>query len=195
MKKFFNWMMTAILICGASVFTACSSSSDDDNGGKTPEPEKETLTIEKLAGLWVTDYAQSGTEGDKSWTRVVEDILFRANGTGYYECYRLDGEKLVNATSVRDNGELHFTINDNTVTITGDENNMTQTLAYADGKLTVQGKTLQKATTEQQTLVNQLYADWQAGNSGDDDDDDNNLDSVDGNVDINNGGGGVNEVR
>ena len=36
----------------------------------------------------------------------------------------------------------------------------------ADGKLTVQGKTLQKATAEQQTLVNQLYADWSGGNSG-----------------------------
>jgi hypothetical protein len=160
-----------------------------------PEPEKDALTVEKLAGLWVTDYAASGTEDGKTWNRMVEDYQFSADGTGYYECYRLDGEIFVSASSVRDNGKLHFTISGNTVTIKGDENNMTQTLAYADGKLTVLGKTLQKVTAEQQTLVSQLYADWQGANSGDNDDENKNLSDVDGNADINNGGGGVNEVR
>ena len=157
MQKIIQWMMAAILICGTTVFTSCS----DDDANKDSE-----LTIEKLVGVWVTDYSQSGTEGDLSWNRVVEDYKFDADGTGYYECYRLDGEKYVDASSVRDNDSLHFTINGNTVTITGDKNNMKQTLTYADGKLTVQGKTLQKATTGQQTLVNQLYAEWSGGNSG-----------------------------
>ena len=150
-------MIAATLICGTTVFTACSSGDDDVKDNE--------LTIEKLVGVWVTDYSQSGTKGDLSWNRVVEDYKFDADGTGYYECYRLDGEKYVDASSVRDNDSLHFTINGNTVTITGDENNMVQTLTYADGKLTVQGKTLQKATTEQQTLVDQLYADCSGGNS------------------------------
>ena len=69
------------------------------------------------------------------------------------------------------------------------------TLTYADGKLTAPDRVVfQKATSEQQTLVEQLYADWQAANSGDDDGN-NDLTDVNGNVDVNNGGGGVNDVR
>ena len=33
MKKFMHWAMAATLICGASVFTACSSDDDDNNSG------------------------------------------------------------------------------------------------------------------------------------------------------------------
>ena len=33
MKKIMNWMLAAILICGASVFTACSSNDDNPAGG------------------------------------------------------------------------------------------------------------------------------------------------------------------
>ena len=43
--------------------------------------------------------------------------------------------------------------------------------------------------------MDQLYADWQGANSGDDDDNNNGLNDVNGNADVNNGGGGVNEVR
>ena len=157
MKRLLQWMMAAILICGTTVFTACSS---DDDANKDNE-----LTIEKLVGVWVTDYSQSGTEGDLSWNRVVEDYQFNADGTGYYERYLLDDELLVAVKSVRDADTFHYTISGNTVAITGDENNMAQTLTYADGRLTAQGKTLQKATDEQQTLVDQLYAEWSGGNS------------------------------
>ena len=188
MQKIIQWMMAAILICGTTVFTACSSGDDDD-------VKDNELTIEKLAGVWVTDYSQSGTEGDLSWNRVVEDYKFNADGTGYYECYRLNGEKYVGATSVRDNGTLHFTINGYTVTITGDDNNMKQTLTYTDGKLTVVNGQFSKATAEQQALVNQLYAEWSGGNTGEGGEGDNTLKDVGGNVDINNGGGGVNNVR
>ena len=80
------------------------------------------------------------------------------------------------------------------MTVKGDRSNKTQTLTYADGKLTAQGKNLLKATAEQQALVDQLYADWQGANSGDDDDNNNGLNDVNGNADVNNGGG-VNEVR
>ena len=30
MKKYFNWVLAAILVCGATVFTACSSDNDDN---------------------------------------------------------------------------------------------------------------------------------------------------------------------
>ena len=29
MRKIFNWVLAATLVCGASVFTSCSSDSDD----------------------------------------------------------------------------------------------------------------------------------------------------------------------
>jgi hypothetical protein len=59
-----------------------------------------------------------------------------------------------------------------------------------------EGFSVTKATTEQQTLVNQLYADWQGMNSGEEEEEEvQDLNDVDGNVDLNNGGGGVNEVR
>ena len=166
MKRFLNYLLIAATVCGIS-FAAASCSKDDD------ENNVEALTAQTLAGLWVIEYTESGTDGDVSWTRVVEDYQLNADGTGYYESYLLDGNKLVEAASVRDNGALHYTISGNTVTVKGDENNMTQTLTYADGKLTAQGRTWQKATAEQQTLVNQLYGDWQGANSGDDDDDNN----------------------
>ena len=174
------------------MLTACHS--DDD------EKKVENLTPEMLTGLWVSDYAQSGTKDGKTWTRVLEDYLFKADGTGYYESYLLDGEKLAVAEWTRDNCSFRFTISGNTVTV-ADQTGDTWTLTYdgSDGRqprLTDdEGISVTKATAAQQTLVDQLYADWQGKNSGDDDDDGNRLNNVDGNVDVNNGGGGVNEMR
>ena len=188
MRKMFQWAMAAAILCSTVMFSACSK-SDDEN--KQPE----TLTAEQLAGLWVTEYAESGTDGQLSWTRALDAYRFEADGTGYYECYLMDAGKFVKATSVRDYGALHFTISGNTVTVKGDRSNKTQTLTYADGTLTAQGKNLLKAIAEQQTLMDQLYDDWQGANSGDDDDNNNGLNDLNGNVDVNSGGGGVNVVR
>ena len=85
--------MAAALICGTVMFTSCK----DDN-------VVEALTAEKLVGLWVTDYAESGSNGELSWTRVVEAYRFNDDGTGYYESYQLDGNRLVMVKSVRDIG-------------------------------------------------------------------------------------------
>ena len=187
MKKIFQWAMAAALICGISFAAASCSKDDGDN--------VEALTAEQLAGLWVTEYAESGTDGERTWTRALEDYRFNADGTGYYESYLLDGQNYASAVLVRDEGALHFTITGSTVSITDDKTSSHWTLTYADGKLTAQGRTWQKATAEQQTLVEQLYGEWQKANSGDDDDKNNNLNDVNGNVDVNNGGGGVNVVR
>jgi hypothetical protein len=154
------------LLLALFAFTACSSSDDED------DKKVEELTVQQLAGLWAADYAQDKTDGDLHWTRVVEDYLFRADGTGYYESYQMDGSKLVGAQSARGEGSFHYTISGgqqgkNTVTITDDKSNKTWTLTYVDGKLTdTAGTVLQKATTEQQTLVEQLNADWVGMNSG-----------------------------
>ena len=150
--------------------TACSSSDDDDK-------KVDDLTVQQLAGLWVADYAENKTEGDLTWTRVVEDYLFRADGTGYYECFLLNGDNYAGAESARGEdgeGEFHYTISGNTVTVTIDKTGEKWTMSYADGKLTDPERiAFQKATTAQQTLVEWLYSEWQGMNSGEEGDDGN----------------------
>jgi len=46
MQKMMNWMLTAILICGASVFTSCSS---DDDSNKTNN------ISQKIIGKWMVE--------------------------------------------------------------------------------------------------------------------------------------------
>jgi uncharacterized lipoprotein NlpE involved in copper resistance len=156
MKKII-WIITVALL----TLTACSS--DDDN---KQEP-KDELTVEKLAGLWVAEYDQSATEDGITWTRVVEDFLFRANGTGYWEIYLLDANKLVGADGDRDTDKTHYTISGNTVNITIDNSIIECTLTYANGKLTdPEGTVYHRATTEQQTTIEQLYNEWLGMNTG-----------------------------
>lgn len=162
MKKIF-WIISVALL----TLTACSS-DDDDN-------KVQEITVQQLAGLWAADYAENKTEGDLHWTRVVADYLFRADGTGYYECFLLDGENYVGAESARGEdgeGDFHYTISGNTVTITIDKTGEKWTMTCADGKLSDPERTaFQKATTAQQTLVEQLYGEWQKANSALKDDD------------------------
>lgn len=183
-KKLFWIISVAILM-----LTACSSNDDDEN-------KAENLTAEQLVGLWVTEYAESGTDGDLHWTRALEDYRFNADGTGYYESYLMDGQKYIGALLVRDEGALHYTITGNTVNITDDKTSGKWTLTYADGKLTDSDRfVFQKATAEQQTLIDQLFGEWQKANSGNNKDENNELNDVNGNVDVNNGGGGIHDVR
>ena len=167
MKKLFQWVFAATVICGAMTFTACSSS---DDGEKTDD---NVLTVEKLAGWWIANYADNQTVGDVHWTRVVEDYMFSLDGTGYYEYYQTDGNRLVGAAMLRTTGKLHFTISGNTVAVTLDEMGITWKLNYADGKLTlVDGQSsmvYSKATAAQQAEIEQLYNEWKGANSGDDD--------------------------
>ena len=158
MKKYICILAVALL-----TLTACSS----DNG-----ESKDDLTVQKLIGLWVYDHKDSGSDDDVSWNRIVKDYVFRADGTGYWECFLIDGSKLVGAENVRDNGALHYTISGNTVTVTLDATGEKRTLTYADGKLTdAEHIVFQRATAAQQTEVEQWYADWQGMNSGEDGDD------------------------
>ena len=170
MNKIIFSLMAAILICGTTVFTSCS---DDDKG------DDNVLKPEKLAGVWYTSYADDQTVEDLHWTRVVEDYKFNADGTGYYEFYQIEGNKLVGAASTRDNGKLHYTISASpsgaggVVTVTLDAiKGATWTFNYADGKLTVDNDSgsvvngqYSKATSAQQTEVDQLYAEWKGSNS------------------------------
>ena len=49
MRQLKKWMLAAILICGISVFTACSS--NDDNSSPVPQPDLNLA--EKIVGKWM----------------------------------------------------------------------------------------------------------------------------------------------
>jgi hypothetical protein len=187
MKKLFFILSVALL-----TLTACSSDSNDSKF----EDQKEQLTKEKLYGIWATDYPKSGNEDGMIWDRVIKVYLFRGDGTGYYECYGLYGNEFVGAEMVRGDGDFHFTISGNTATMIDDATGEEWSIVYEDGKFTdPELFVFQKATTEQQRLIEQLYGDFQASNSGSESNGDSKIENVDGNIDITNGGGGVTDVR
>lgn len=50
MRKLEKWMLAAILLCGTSVFMACSSNEDNP----TPVPQPDINLAEKIVGKWMT---------------------------------------------------------------------------------------------------------------------------------------------
>ena len=169
MKTKFNkrilWMMAAILtLCGSVMFSSCSS--DDDDKDNSHEQAPKDLTMDVLKGLWVADYAESGTEGDLEWTRTVEAFQFSEDNTTYHESFQLNDGTLVMVKAIRDDATFSYIISGNTITIKGsDDDDKTVAFTYADGKLTTpEGMVLQKATDEQKTFINQLYGEASGGN-------------------------------
>lgn len=98
MKKVLSWMLAAILICGASVFTSCSNSDDPDTPVDnkkctrvevkyylTTAKENSTFFVGKYA-TWSGDKKEDpetilGTETNSDYTNVVstfprEEVFF-----------------------------------------------------------------------------------------------------------------------
>ena len=46
MKKIMNWMLAAILICGASVFTSCSSNEDSPSPAEQSKKDRKEEAVE-----------------------------------------------------------------------------------------------------------------------------------------------------
>ena len=68
MKKYLNWVLAAILICGASVFTSCTVS---DNPASPAEPDLGVA--EKIIGKWIT--AESDGKAIPTNGKVVFDFV------------------------------------------------------------------------------------------------------------------------
>lgn len=88
MKQLFNWMLAAILICGASVFTSCSSNED-----KPVVPGEPDLKLaEKLVGKWLYwgyDGQIAETEESSVTTFVMEGSTLKAYITQSLKKYDL----------------------------------------------------------------------------------------------------------
>ena len=68
MKKLMNWVLAAIITCGASVFTSCTVS---DNPAQPAEPDLNVA--EKIIGKWIT--AESDGKAIPTNEKVVLDFV------------------------------------------------------------------------------------------------------------------------
>ena len=104
-KNFFHWMFAAILICGASVFTSCSS--NDDN------PTQPDLNVaEKIIGKWMVEEL----DGQACPTNLKAVITFLSPTKAYGSLSDYYSESWNNHTSA------NVIINGNDVTLTAFEN-------------------------------------------------------------------------
>ena len=114
MKKYFSWMMTAILVCGTSVFTSCTD--NDDN------PVQDDLNVsEKIIGKWMVEEL----EGKACPTNLKAVITFLSptNAYGSLSDYYSD--------SWNNHASADVVINGNDVTLTAFENEHTKHVTVA----------------------------------------------------------------
>ena len=100
MKKFFNLMLAAILICGASVFTSCTNS---DNPAQPVEPGLNVA--EKITGKWMVAEIE-GQPCPTNWKTVLTFVSpTQAYGSlsDYYSLSwneRVEGDVEINGNNV-----------------------------------------------------------------------------------------------
>ena len=94
-----QWVLAAaLIISGLGVLTSCE---------KFEEANHDILC------QWICDYAEEGicAGNGLEYNRVVEVYTFFEKGTGYYECYLLNGDELVSADYVRgENGNFRYDV-------------------------------------------------------------------------------------
>ncbi len=121
MKKKLLFMLAATLVCGASVFTACTS--NDDN----PAPQSDLNLAEKVIGKWITadSYNQPMVTNEKatmdivSTTKAYVSASFSHNpaaGTAWFNMLEtdvtIDGNKM---TQIQQYDEHTKTVNEFTI--------------------------------------------------------------------------------
>ena len=96
MKKIMNWAMAAALICGASVFTACT----DDTSDNPVSPEQPDLNLtENIIGKWMV----SEIEGQPCPTNWKTVLTFESSTKAYgslSDYYSLSWNERVEASVV-----------------------------------------------------------------------------------------------
>ena len=123
------WMLAAILviICGTSVFTSCSSDSDDN-------PVPESGASGELVGQWYSDVS-GATYAAWTYGKAWQQTELKADGTGVTNIYYLDGDVAL----AREHYSFTYTATDGLLTMDIAERNTKTTARYAvsDGKLTL----------------------------------------------------------
>ena len=114
MKKYLNWMLAAILICGASVFTSCSS--NDDNPVKPVEPDLNVA--EKIIGKWML----AENDGETALTNEKTVVTFLSATKAYQSVSRVNYDETVPKWRAKE--ECDMTIDGNTVTLLSHSSNI-----------------------------------------------------------------------
>ena len=114
MKKYLNWMLAAILICGASVFTSCSS--NDDNPVKPVEPDLNVA--EKIIGKWML----AENDGETALTNEKAVVTFLSATKAYQSVSRVNYDETVPKWRAKE--ECDMTIDGNTVTLLSHSSNI-----------------------------------------------------------------------
>ena len=87
MKKMIQWVLAVTLICGLSVFTACTSNDDTPANPSLQELE------DSLVGLWYEEFAyEDVTEEGKPFNRAMIAVEAKADHTGYIALAVFDDE-------------------------------------------------------------------------------------------------------
>jgi len=98
--KIVQWMLAAILMTsGLGMLSSCHQIIEEQ--------------MQDVVCQWVSDYAEEGVDPETglAFNRVVEVYEFSEKNAGYYECYLLNGDELVNAEYVRgENGDFHYDV-------------------------------------------------------------------------------------
>ena len=88
MNRMIQWVLAATLICGASMFTACSTND---------LPVDPNPLAKQVSGLWWSLNDEEGTcgEGDasQSYTRLGQAVCFNEDGTGYGASFFFNDEE------------------------------------------------------------------------------------------------------
>ena len=107
MKQLLNWVLAAILICGASVFTSCSS--NEDNPAAPVQPDLNLA--EKIVGKWIV----AELDGELCPTNLKATVTFESPTKAY--CSLSD----VYSPAWNEEIAADVTINGNKVIITAEE--------------------------------------------------------------------------
>ena len=111
MKKYFNLMIAAIMICGASVFTSCSN--DDD-----PATESDLGVAEKIIGKWI----KAERDGEPALTNEKTVLTFLSATKAYQSVSRVNYDETVPKWRAKE--ECDMTIDGNTVTLLSHSSNI-----------------------------------------------------------------------
>lgn len=122
-----QWVLAAILISGASVFTSCSSDNDDN-------PSPESGANGELVGQWYSDVS-GATHAAWTYGKAWQQTELKADGTGVTNIYYLNNDDAVG----RERYSFTYTATDGLLTMDIAERNTKTTARYtvSDGKLTL----------------------------------------------------------
>ena len=111
MRKIMNWMLAAIITCGASVFTSCTN---DDN----PAVEPDLNVAEKIIGKWMV----AERDGEPALTNDKDVFTFLSATKANNSTSRVSYDETVPKWHAKE--ECDMTIDGNTVTLLSHSSNI-----------------------------------------------------------------------